>query len=78
MKLEWHSTTHSISTLSADNGIVAYVHRFRTDTYGVRMYNYGVYMYNGSTWTLVGEFPTREEAQQCVELLVPIYANFTK
>ena len=78
MKHEWHSTTHSISTLSADNGIVAYVHRFRTDTYGVRMYNYGVYMYNGSTWTLVGEFPTREEAQQCVELLVPIYANFTK
>ena len=78
MKLEWHSTTHSISTLSADNGIVAYVHRFRTDTYGVRMYNYGVYMYTGSTWTLVGEFPTREEAQQCVELLVPIYANFTK
>ena len=78
MKLEWHSTTHSISTLSADNGIVAYVHRFRTDTYGVRMYNYGVYMYNGSTWTLVGEFPTREEAQQCAELLVSIYANFTK
>lgn len=78
MRLEWHSTTHSISTLSADNGIVAYVYRFRTDTYGVRMYNYGVHMYNGSTWTLVGEFPTREEAQQCVELLVPIYAGFTE
>ena len=78
MKLEWRSTTHSVSTLSTNNRIVAYVHRFRTDTYGVRMYNYGVYMYNGSTWTLVGEFPTREEAQQCVELLVPIYANFTK
>lgn len=71
MKLEWHSTTHSVSTLSADNGIVAYVYRFRT-------YNYVVHMYNGSTWTLVGVFPTHEEAQQCVELLVPIYANFTK
>jgi len=72
MKLEWHTSTHSnVSTLSAANGIVAYVHRFRT-------YNYGVYMYNGSTWTLVGVFPTHEEAQQCAELLAPIYAGFTE
>jgi hypothetical protein len=78
MRLEWHTSTHGVSTLSADNGIVAYVHRFRTYNYGVHMCNYGVYMYNGSTWTLVGEFPTREEAQQCAELLAPIYAGFTE
>lgn len=78
MKLEWRSTTHSISTLYADNGIVAYVHRFRTDTYGVRMYNYEVRMYADSTWTLVGVFLTHEEAQQCAELLAPIYAGFTE
>lgn len=78
MKLEWRRDYNSISTLSADNGIVAYVHRFRTDTYGVRMYNYGVYMYADSTWTLVGVFLTHEEAQQCAELLAPIYAGFTE
>ena len=78
MKLEWREPTRVVSTLSTNNRIVAYVHRLRMDTYGVRMYNYGVHMYNGSTWTLVGEFPTHEEAQQCAELLAPIYAGFTE
>ena len=78
MKLEWHTSTHSISTLSADEMVAAYVHRFRTDTYGVRMYNYEVRMYADSTWTLVGVFLTHEEAQQCAELLAPIYAGFTE
>lgn len=72
MKLEWHTSTQgNVSKLYADNGVVAYVHRFRTDTYVV-------HMYTGSTWTLVGVFPTHEEAQQCAELLAPIYAGFTK
>lgn len=78
MKLEWRSTTHSVSTLYVDAVIAAYVHRFRTDTYGVRMYNYEVRMYADSTWTLVGVFLTHEEAQQCAELLAPIYAGFTE
>ena len=78
MKLEWRSTTHSVSTLSTNNRSVAYVHRFRTTTYGARMYNYEVRMYVDSTWRLVGVFLTHEEAQQCAELLAPIYAGFTE
>ena len=72
MKLEWHTSTQGgVSTLSADERVAAYVYQFRMDTYVVRVYN-------GSTWTLVGEFPTHEEAQQCAELLAPIYAGFTE
>lgn len=79
MKLEWHTSTQGgVSTLCADEMVAAYVYQFRTDTYGVRMYNYGVHMYTGSTWMIVGVFPTHEEAQQCAELLAPIYAGFTE
>lgn len=79
MKLEWHTSTQgNVSKLYVDAVIAAFVHRFRTDTYGVRMYNYVVHMYTGSTRMIVGVFPTREEAQQCAELLAPIYAGFTE
>ncbi len=72
MKLEWHTSTQGgISRLCADEMVAAHVYQFRTGVYIVGMYT-------GSTWTLVGEFPSCEEAQQCAELLAPIYAGFTK
>jgi len=73
MKLEWHTSTQgNVSKLYADNGIVAaFVYQSRIGTYVV-------HMYTGSTRMIVGVFPTHEEAQQCAELLAPIYAGFTE
>lgn len=72
MKLEWHTSTQgNVSKLYADEMVAAFVYQSRIGTYVV-------HMYTGSTRMIVGEFPTREEAQQCVELLVPIYAGFTE
>lgn len=74
MKLEWHTSTQgNVSNLYADEMVAAYVYQSRIGTYA-----YVVHMYTGSTWTLVGEFPSCEEAQQCAELLAPIYAGFTE
>lgn len=75
MKLEWHtwhtSTQGNVSKLYVDAVIAAFVYQSRVGTYVV-------HMYTGSTRMIVGVFPTHEEAQQCAELLAPIYANFTK
>lgn len=72
MKLEWHTSTQgNVSKLYADEMVAAVVYQSRIGTYGV-------HMYTGSTRMIVGVFPTHEEAQQCAELLAPIYANFTK
>ena len=72
MKLEWHTSMYDgVSKLYVDDKAAAYVYQFHPGVYGVRMYA-------GSTWILVGEFPTREEAKQCAELLAPIYARFTE
>jgi len=73
MKLEWHTSTQgNVSKLYADNGIVA------AFVYPSRIGTYVVHMYTGSTRMIVGVFPTHEEAQQCAELLAPIYAGFTE
>lgn len=72
MRLNWHKIPYEGGfMLYVDDMLAAVVHQPRLDVYGVRMYN-------GSTWVPVGEFPTREEAQQCAELLAPIYAGFTE
>lgn len=72
MKLEWHTSTQGGgSKLYVDAVIAAFVYQSRIGTYVV-------HMYTGSTRMIVGVFPTHEEAQQCAELLAPIYAGFTK